>query len=174
MRRIVPMLCAALAACSAGDASDRHVGPAVAANDRHASPTVAAPASPERLLATPASLKGGVVISLDDLETRPELARERAGLRPARDRNFSSTDLGRLPPGIADALRTDSYQLGIAPEDDLTIASTAEAGDWIALVFGDTSVVDARSLTHEVDEPAREALDAVPGALPAAPVESLR
>ncbi len=149
MRRIVPMLCAALAACSAGDASDRQVSPA------------APVPSPERLLETPASLKEGAVISLEDLTAGPGGARERAELTPARDRSSSSSDRGPLPPGIAATLGKAAYRLGIAPEDDLSITSTSEAGDWIALVFGDTSVVDARSLTREVDEPAPEALDAL-------------
>ena len=111
----------------------------------------------------------------------PELPREPVGQASAQDRSFSSKDLAPLPPAIAAKLKSDPYGLVIAEEDDLTIASTPEASDWIALVFGDTSVVDAEPLTEEVDEPSPDALPAVtdsflttPEALPAAPVESLR
>ncbi len=170
MRRIVPMLCAALAACSAGDAS---VGPAVAAGERHVGPAVAAPASNGRVSATPASLTEGAVISLDDLSTEPVLALEPSlggepvGESPARDRSFSAAAPGPLPPAIAATLGADSLGLDGAPAYDLSIASTPEAGEWIALVFGGTSVVDAEPLAQGVDEP-------VPEAFPAAPMQSLR
>ncbi len=161
MRRMVPMLCAALAACSADEASDRQVGRAVAA-----------PASPERVLATPASLTEGAVISIDDLSTEPMLALdpslggEPVGESPARDRGISAAAPGPLPPAIAATLGADSLGLDGAPAYDLSIASTPEAGEWIALVFGGTSVVDAETLA-QAGEP-------VPEAFPAAPMQSLR
>ena len=108
----------------------------------------------------------------------PELSRESVGQTLAQNRSFSSADIAPLPLGLAATLGTDLYGLGIAKEDDLRITSTPKTSDWIALVFGDTSVLDAKPLTEEVDEPAPDALSAASGtapvALPAAPVESLR
>ena len=99
------------------------------------------------------------MISLEGLSTGPQLALEPSlGGEPiGSDRSSSSADAAPLPPAIAATLRDGPLGLGLATADDLSIVPTPDSGDWMALMLGGTSVLDAGVLTRKIGEPAPEA-----------------
>ena len=146
-----------LAACSGGDARTPAARPAPA-------PVGLAEARAD-------SIRGGAVLTLEDLETAaiaegpaPDPAPGPATAPAATAEPApAAVELPRLPAAMAEALSAPAFGLALDPKDELAIAFEEQPGDVLPLLLGSTSVMDEDTVGREMTGP-----------VPAAPEEQLQ